>query len=130
MSNGSVKNFLGRLTSTKKKLNNVLLDDNFYPKICDFGVSYLSENADINLSDIKMNKLKGTPLYQAPEMFDENYLYTYKVDIYAFSLFMYELATCKKPFEHYKYNELVQDVKKGIRPDLSTISNDEIKSFI
>ena len=83
------------------KPDNILLDDKLYPHICDFGESY---ETDIEISQTKMQDYKGTPQYMAPEMFTDDY-YTYKVDVYAFSLIAYELLTGKKPYEKIEYSQ-------------------------
>lgn len=55
--------------------------------ICDFGCSEIS---DKDLTEIQMNESVGTPLYMAPEIFDGEH-YSYKVDVYAFSIVAYRL---------------------------------------
>lgn len=111
------------------KPSNILLDEHFYPKICDFGSSFLSSN--LKISQIKM-KSKGmkTPLYMAPEICDDE-PYTPKVDVYSFALIMYRLLTGNEIFNEYKtFYSLHEAVKKGERPDLSMISDEDIQSFI
>ena len=51
------------------KPSNILLDDDLYPKIADFGFSKkLHQNLE-SLS-LKSNEMKGTPAYMAPEIFN------------------------------------------------------------
>ncbi len=44
------------------KLDNILLDDNFNSKICDFGVSRIMKEGEI------ISEKCGTPAYLAPEV--------------------------------------------------------------
>ena len=47
---------------------NILLDDNLYLKICDFGCSIIS---DVELSKIQMEDAAETPIYMAPKFFSD-----------------------------------------------------------
>ena len=77
-----------------------------------------------------MEDLQGTPIYMAPEIFlDEPY--TYKVDVYAFSLIMYELITETSPFKEYKGSyKLFKDTKNGVRPELPKTLDEKVTEFI
>ena len=112
------------LTHRDLKPSNIILDDNFYPYISYFGLSKLS-----NLSQDK--SFVGTPIYMAPEIF-ANEQYTYKVDVYSFSLIMYQLITGNFPkiAEEKKLREISKDVTEGKRPDLTIIEDEEAKLFI
>ena len=109
------------------KPDNILLDENFYPKICDFGISFIS---DLQLSKIIMEDTLGTPMYMAPEII-EDLPYTYKVDVYSFALLMYELISEQKIFNCYsKKSEVFKAIINGERPDLSFIMNERIETLI
>lgn len=109
---------------------NILLNDEMEPKICDFGESKIS---DKEFTEILMNNTKGTPLYMAPEILGSHDPYNYKVDVYAFSFFAYELITGKSPFYEIKdlnRIKLRKLVLKGERPNISIIKDDTIKNFL
>ena len=108
---------------------NILLDDRLYPKICDFGCSYIS---DEKLSKIQMDEFIGTAIYMAPEIYsEEKKRYTFKVDVYSFSLFIYEILTGIIPFNDYKTKyKLMRDKNKGLIPDCSMIKDEIIVSFL
>lgn len=107
---------------------NVLIDSNIYPYICDFGESAIS---NLSLSAIRMNEEKGTPVYMAPEIFTEIEDYSYKADIYSYSILFYEVLSGKNPYPEYHASySLLKDVEKGKRPDLSVFTNQFIKDFL
>ena len=113
------------------KTENIMLDEDMYPKISDFGLSrvmpYGQEEAD-KLAEMTMNK--GTPLYMAPEMFDESFGgYNQKIDVYAYAMFLYELATGAKPFKLKGEGQAVifrlqQYITGGQRPIIPSYVND------
>lgn len=72
---------------------NILLDDRFLPKICDFGISRF-----VNDKDTEMTKEIGTPHWMAPEIFESNH-YSEKVDVYAFGILLWEMLTESIPFK-------------------------------
>lgn len=95
---------------------NILLDDDLYPKICDFGISrFFQDEEDSNW--------EGTPLYMAPEIIKDK-KYTEKGDVYAFAIITYELMFNETPFDVKKRRVLFTKVKKGERP----IIEDQIAS--
>lgn len=63
---------------------NILIDDNYYPLISDFGQSKLFDEIEPK-EDIFMKTNTGTGPYKAPEIISGN-LYSYKADVYSFSL--------------------------------------------
>lgn len=65
-------------------LSNVLLDDNFIPKIIDFGLAKLCSK---NQSTVSITAAKGTLGYIAPEVLSRNFgSVSYKSDIYSFGM--------------------------------------------
>jgi serine/threonine protein kinase len=61
---------------------NVLLNDQFEPILADFGISRQSQSG-FHTMEI------GTPVFMAPELFDDEEKYDQPVDVYAFSVFLY-----------------------------------------
>jgi tRNA A-37 threonylcarbamoyl transferase component Bud32 len=73
------------------KSQNVLLDDHWNCKLCDFGLARLkSLNSD-------MSRV-GTPQWMAPEVLREE-SYTESADIYSFGVLVWELVTLRAPFQ-------------------------------
>ena len=72
------------------KLENILLDNNYNPKICDFGFGGISENG-------KVSGHLGTFNYMAPEIFKSTYN-GFKVDIFNLAIALFILITGKVNF--------------------------------
>ncbi|KAK8846346.1 hypothetical protein M9Y10_020356 [Tritrichomonas musculus] len=72
---------------------NILLNEDFYPVICDFGFSKFTSE---RFAEFLMSSQIGTPFYMAPEIL-RNAKYAFNVDVYSFSLVAFQLITCKIP---------------------------------
>jgi len=73
---------------------NVLLDDNFTPKISDFGLAKLCSK---NPSLVSMTAARGTLGYIAPEVFSRNFgNVSYKSDIYSYGMLLLEMVGGRK----------------------------------
>ncbi|KOM47829.1 hypothetical protein LR48_Vigan07g153300 [Vigna angularis] len=76
------------------KPHNILLDENFVPKISDFGLAKLYS---IDNSIIPMTAARGTIGYMAPELFYNNIGgISNKADVYSFGMLLMEMASKRK----------------------------------
>ncbi|KAF7830702.1 rust resistance kinase Lr10-like [Senna tora] len=74
--------------------HNVLLDQNFVPKISDFGLAKLCSK---NKSVVSMTAARGTLGYIAPEVFSRNFgNVSYKSDIYSYGMLLLEMVGGRK----------------------------------
>ena len=72
------------------KLENILLDKDFNPKICDFGFATYNTG--------KLTQSLGTENYAAPEILSNNQYDGYKADIFSLGVILFHLVTCKPCF--------------------------------
>ncbi|CAL9005787.1 unnamed protein product [Prunus brigantina] len=76
------------------KPHNILLDENFVPKISDFGLAklYPTDNSIVSLT-----AARGTMGYMAPELFYKNIGgVSYKADVYSFGMLLMEMGSKRK----------------------------------
>ena len=99
------------------KPGNILLDSNFYPVLCDFGLS-----KNISQSEKLVTRGIGTPLFCAPEVMDLEEVDDYdgkKADIYSFGMTIYSILFDKIPFDdNLSEYELRNKIINGDRPKL------------
>lgn len=77
---------------------NILIDDDFNPKIGDFGLSKCFPESFTKSVKMTIKNIEGSPLYMAPEMLDDDKHFGYAVDVYAFGLIAYQIVTENEPF--------------------------------
>lgn len=110
------------------KPSNILIDEYGNVKICDFKKSL--KVSTMNASLIKKNKTAMTPCYTAPELFQEEGMYSFKSDLWALGCILYELAVGQVPFFENDISKLITkiihvDVNFN-KPELSNYSDDFI----
>jgi serine/threonine protein kinase len=104
---------------------NVLFDSNGLARICDFGFSR-SEG-----EDALMTQNVGTPHWMAPELLAADETYSSKVDVYAYGIVLWEIATGEVPFVGLEPAQIVVQVfMKDLRPPLPDRLNPQIRELI
>ncbi|KAJ8536871.1 hypothetical protein K7X08_035272 [Anisodus acutangulus] len=79
------------------KPHNILLDQDFNPKVADFGLAKLCAK---DQSAVSMTAARGTIGYIAPEVFSRNYGdVSYRADIYSFGMLLLDMIGGRKKFD-------------------------------
>lgn len=88
------------------KAENIVIDHNKNPKICDFGYS--------RTNTIGGDKDKnGTLYYAAPELFSRGEFDTLKTDIWAFGIMMHALFEKQFPYAQGNQRSIIKQIKAG-----------------
>jgi hypothetical protein len=104
---------------------NILLDSDNRVRICDFGFSRQASD------DSPMTQGIGTPHWMAPELLIKNTNYTAKIDVYAFGIVLWELATAQTPYEGMEAAEIIAKVlQEDLRPTLPIDVNPGLSDLI
>ena len=99
------------------KSANVLVDQNYRAKICDFGLSAKRRHGFV-----------GTPFWMAPELLKGG-LMSRQSDVYAFGITLWEVMTRKIPYQELELptKEVLERIKAGrLRPDCSKDLDSEL----
>ncbi|XP_019195143.1 PREDICTED: rust resistance kinase Lr10-like [Ipomoea nil] len=76
------------------KPHNILLDDNFVPKISDFG---LAKHFPVDKSSVTLTAARGTIGYVAPELVNRSIgAISHKADVYSFGMLLMEMLGLKR----------------------------------
>jgi len=117
------------------KPHNILLDENFCPKISDFGLAKLCLKKD---SIVSMSDQRGTMGYVAPEVWNRHFGgVSHKSDVYSYGMMLLEMVGGRKNinadashtseiyFPHWVYSRL--ELGSDLRPDgVTDTEEDEI----
>ncbi|BBG97005.1 receptor-like protein kinase 1 [Prunus dulcis] len=117
------------------KLHNILLDENFNPKISDFRLAKLYPTDN---SVVFMIAARGTMEYMAPELFNNNLGgISYKADVYSFGMLLMEMASRRKNLnalvEHssqiYFPSWVFDQYIEGKDLEMGDVNEDEMKAI-
>ncbi|KAJ7975152.1 Receptor-like kinase [Quillaja saponaria] len=122
------------------KPHNILLDENYRPKISDFGLAKLCTRKD---SIISMQDARGTIGYVAPEVWNRNFGgVSHKSDVYSYGMMILEVVGGRKNinvdvshtseiyFPHWVYKHLDQGSNLGLHGVVSTLDNEIARKMI
>ncbi len=106
------------------KSYNILLDESFNVKVCDFGLAWFQ--ADLNTGSMQFS---GTPAYMAPELFMKK-SYSEKVDVFAFGTLLWELSTWEIPYDGWDAGDIKEKVCSEEKLDMPYNINKTVASLI
>ncbi|XP_039251469.1 serine/threonine-protein kinase B-raf-like isoform X2 [Styela clava] len=112
------------------KSNNIFLLEDFTVKVGDFGLATVKSRWS---GSEQLMQPTGSILWMAPEIIrmQGGNPYSFKSDVYAFGIVLYELSSGKLPYQHIGSRDLILfQVGRGIlSPNLSYLRNDTPKAF-
>ncbi|XP_023756048.1 LEAF RUST 10 DISEASE-RESISTANCE LOCUS RECEPTOR-LIKE PROTEIN KINASE-like 2.1 isoform X1 [Lactuca sativa] len=122
------------------KPHNILLDQDFSPKISDFGLAKLFPE---KRSMISMSHMRGTPGYIAPEVYSRNFgQVSHKSDVYSYGMMILEMVGGRKNIEaevdhtseiyfpHWIYKKVEFDEELGLHRSMSNEENEMARKMI
>lgn len=114
------------------KAENILLDINYFPKVCDFGLARCFPEIYTNSVNLVKTYGIGTPIYMSPELLNGD-PYENDVDVYAFGMLAYEIITGKQAYNELgaiTVFKLFSYVIKGNRPKKDECISDKMFELI
>jgi serine/threonine protein kinase len=84
------------------KSSNLLIDENWNVKLCDFGLSRIATKDKKKNKNIRV----GTPHWMAPEILRGG-KYECPSDIYSFGILLWEMMTGKIPYKDYSTAQII-----------------------
>ncbi|KAF7117198.1 hypothetical protein RHSIM_RhsimUnG0000400 [Rhododendron simsii] len=122
------------------KPHNILLNDDFCPKISDFGLAKLCPQKE---SIISLTGARGTVGYIAPEVFSRHFgRVSHKSDVYSYGMMVLEMIGVRKNisvevdhsseiyFPHWVYKHLELDEELGLHGNMDDKANASARKMI
>ncbi|KAL7609385.1 hypothetical protein Lser_V15G11761 [Lactuca serriola] len=122
------------------KPHNILLDQDFSPKISDFGLAKLFPE---KRSMISMSHMRGTPGYIAPELYSRSFgQVSHKSDVYSYGMMILEIVGGRKNIEvgvdhtseiyfpHWIYKKVELDEDLELHMSTSDKENEMVRKMI
>ncbi|RVW91825.1 Rust resistance kinase Lr10 [Vitis vinifera] len=116
------------------KPHNILLDEDFTPKVSDFGLAKLYST---NESVVSLTAARGTLGYIAPELFYKNVGHvSYKADVYSFGMLLMEMVGKQRHFSRHHEEDLSElffpswiydRIEQGEDMEMGDVTEDEKK---
>jgi len=111
------------------KPSNIGFDAHGDVKLFDLGLSVRTDN--LNTTRTSLTECCGSPRYMAPEVFEQKKEYSYSVDVYSFSILLWEICSLKKPFgDCTSLKKVRKKVLEGSRPKIPSNWNMSLQSLI
>ncbi|XP_058738011.1 LEAF RUST 10 DISEASE-RESISTANCE LOCUS RECEPTOR-LIKE PROTEIN KINASE-like 2.4 [Vicia villosa] len=121
------------------KPHNILLDDDFCPKISDFGLAKICPRKE---SIVSVFGARGTPGYIAPELFSRNFgEVSHKSDVYSYGMMVLEMVGRRKNikievdfsselyFPHWIYKRLELNQDLGLKCIKNEIDEEMVRKM-
>ncbi|KAK2415327.1 receptor kinase TMK4 [Trifolium repens] len=127
---------ISRILHLDIKPQNILLDENFCPKISDFGLAKICQRND---SVVSILGTRGTIGYIAPEVFSRTYGgVSHKSDVYSYGMLILEMIGGRKNYdtrgsctsEMYFPDWIYKDLEQGNNPDHCIENSDEENDMV
>lgn len=96
-----------RIIHRDMKPQNILIGSKGLVKLCDFGFA-----SAMSPSTLMLHSIKGTPLYMAPELVQEQ-AYNHNVDLWSLGVILYELYFGVPPFYTNSIYKLINHIVKS-----------------
>jgi len=109
------------------KSDNILVNNDYSIVISDFGLSKQLSNPNETY-----NQMRGTCYWMAPEVIDQQPVYTSKADIWSFGILVWEMVFGKPPRSHMDCSQVLNEIKYSAAPELPQNSHysNELRDFI
>uniref|UniRef100_A0A2C9UZH6 non-specific serine/threonine protein kinase n=1 Tax=Manihot esculenta TaxID=3983 RepID=A0A2C9UZH6_MANES len=110
------------------KADNILLDDNFEPKVSDFGLSLFFSDA---ASHVSRSSIRGTQIYADP-LTTQLGKHSDKSDVYSFGVTLLELISGRKPIDQKGVSIVIWAnslIEKALKGEYGDFVDSRLQSF-